>query len=171
MTKYKLNNTVRSASEVTLTSYMAGSTDSTNIKRDERHYQIPDLDTNQNGNLNSQNRNLEAIKGCHVCPHSCEFLEQTGKLAASLVKTECDRFGLNELKVEGLDQNVCLCEKYNGGCKLCPRPSLAPTLRLSLDGKETCLACHDTCAPYSSKSIFDSDSLNNTPILLLMRLR
>lgn len=140
MTKYKLNNTVRSASEVTLTSYMTGSTDSTNKKE-------PELDTNQNDNMSSEsNRNLEANR-CHVCPHSCDFLKESDRLAASLAKQECDKFGLNELKVDGLDKNVCLCEKYNGGCKLCPRPSLAPTLTLSLDGKESCLACHrSTCA-------------------------
>ncbi|XP_028160708.1 sodium-independent sulfate anion transporter-like [Ostrinia furnacalis] len=136
MTKYKLNNTVRSASEVTLTSYMTGSTDS----RTDRPYQIQ-MDTNQNDTVNAEsNRNLEA-KTCHVCPHSCEFLENSGKFAASLVK-ESDRFGLNELKVEGLERNVCLCEKYNGGCKLCPRP--ATGLPLGLDGKEACLACHDS---------------------------
>ncbi|RVE44155.1 hypothetical protein evm_011202 [Chilo suppressalis] len=147
MTKYKLNNTVRSASEVTLTSYMTGSMDS---RKDERHYQIPELDTNQNDNANTEsNRNLDASRTCNVCPHSCEFLHQSGKFAASLVKEECGKFGLNELKVEGLEKNVCLCEKYNGGCKLCPRPSLAPTLNLSLDGKESCLSCHDsTCATH-----------------------
>uniref|UniRef100_A0A2A4IZ56 STAS domain-containing protein n=1 Tax=Heliothis virescens TaxID=7102 RepID=A0A2A4IZ56_HELVI len=139
MTKYKLNNTVRSASEVTLTSYMTGSTDSTN-KKDDRF--PPELDTNQNDNISSEsNRNLEA-KRCHVCPHSCDFLKESDKLAASLVKQECDKFGLNELKVEGLDKDVCLCEKYNGGCKLCPRPSLAPTLALGLDAREPCRACH-----------------------------
>ncbi|KAL0893436.1 hypothetical protein ABMA27_015019 [Loxostege sticticalis] len=141
MTKYKLNNTVRSASEVTLTSYMTGSTDSR-----ERPYQIQ-MDTNQNDTVNSElNRNLEA-KTCHVCPHSCEFLQHSGKFAASLVK-ENDKFGLNELKVEGLEANVCLCERYNGGCKLCPRPVAGITL--SLDGKESCLACHDpTASPYN----------------------
>lgn len=143
MTKYKLNNTVRSASEVTLTSY-TGSNDS---RKDERVYQIPELDkldTNQNDNVNLEsNRNLEASKTCHVCPHSCEFLQQSGKLAASLEKGG-DKFGVNELKVDGLERSVCLCERYNGGCKLCPRPSLAPTLSLSLDGKETCLACHES---------------------------
>lgn len=145
MTKYKLNNTVRSASEVTLTSYMTGSTDSTNRKDDQRL--VPELDTNQNDNMNSEsNRNLEA-KHCHVCPHACDFLKESDKLAASLAKQECDKFGLNELRVDGLDKNECLCEKYNGGCKLCPRPSLAPTLTLALDGKEACLACHrSTCA-------------------------
>ncbi|CAB3238020.1 unnamed protein product [Arctia plantaginis] len=141
MTKYKMNNTVRSSSEVTLTSYMTGSTDSTNKNQDGQY------DTNQNDNVITEaNRNLEG-KRCHVCPNSCEFVNQTDKLAASLVKQETDKFGLNELKVEGLDKNVCLCEKYNGGCKLCPRPSLAPTLTLNLDGKASCLACHkSTCA-------------------------
>lgn len=145
MTKYKMNNTVRSSSEVTLTSYMAGSTDS--ARKDGQY------DTNQNDNVNSEsNRNLD-VKRCHVCPHSCDLVKQSDKLAASLVKQECDKFGLNELKVEGLDKNVCLCEKYNGGCKLCPRPSLAPTLTFGLDGKESCLACHrSTCASvYTSK--------------------
>lgn len=150
MTKYKLNNTVRSATEVTLTSYMAGSTDS-RTRADDRVYQIQ-LDTNQNDNVNSEsNRNLDAAKGCHVCPHSCEFLQQSGKLAASLEKPG-DKFGVNELKVEGLEKSVCLCEKYNGGCKLCPRPSLAATLSLSLDGKETCLACHES-SQYNRESI------------------
>ncbi|PZC75632.1 hypothetical protein B5X24_HaOG205908 [Helicoverpa armigera] len=135
MTKYKLNNTVRSASEVTLTSYMTGSTDSTNKKE-------PELDSNQNDNISSEsNRNLEA-KRCHVCPHACDFLKESDKLAASLAKQECDKFGLNELKVEGLDKDVCLCEKYNGGCKLCPRPSLAPTLALGQDARDPCRACH-----------------------------
>nr|XP_021193420.2 sodium-independent sulfate anion transporter [Helicoverpa armigera] len=135
MTKYKLNNTVRSASEVTLTSYMTGSTDSTNKKE-------PELDSNQNDNISSEsNRNLEA-KRCHVCPHACDFLKESDKLAASLTKQECDKFGLNELKVEGLDKDVCLCEKYNGGCKLCPRPSLAPTLALGQDARDPCRACH-----------------------------
>lgn len=151
MTKYKLNNTLRSSSEVTLTSYMTGSTDSKN----DKHYQMPELDSNQNDNLSSEsNRNFETSKKCHVCPHSCEFLQDSDKLAASLVKQECNQFGLNELKVEGLGKNVCLCEKYNGGCKLCPRPSLAPTLTLSLDGKdESCLACHGPSCnrPYNSK--------------------
>lgn len=138
MTKYKLNNEVRSASEVTLTSYMSGSTDST--RKDG-------YDNNQNDNVSSEsNRNLD--RNCPVCPDSCDFVKHTDKLAASLVKQECDKFGLNELKVEGLDKNVCLCERYNGGCKLCPRPSLAPTLTLSLDGKESCLACHkSSCTP------------------------
>ncbi|XP_052750495.1 sodium-independent sulfate anion transporter-like [Galleria mellonella] len=134
MTKYKLNNTVRSASEVTLTAFMTGN-------KDEKHYQIPE-DPNQNDNMSSEsNRNLEAAKTCHVCPHSCEFLQQSDKLAASLVKQECDKFGLNELKVDGLDKNICLCEKYNGGCKLCPKPGV-PSLSYGLDGKESCLACH-----------------------------
>lgn len=147
MTKYKMNNTVRSSSEVTLTSYMTGSTDTTNKNQDGQY------DTNQNDNVNNEaNRNLGG-KRCHVCPNSCDFANQTDKLAASLVKQECDKFGLNELKVEGLDKNVCLCEKYNGGCKLCPRPSLAPTLSLNLDGKASCLACHkSSCATvYTSK--------------------
>ncbi|XP_075973991.1 sodium-independent sulfate anion transporter-like [Anticarsia gemmatalis] len=136
MTKYKMNNTVRSSSEVTLTSYMTGSADSG--KKEE-------YDRNQNDNNSESNRNLSKV--CHVCPHSCDLVNHSDKLAASLVKQECDKFGLNELKVEGLDKNVCLCEKYNGGCKLCPRPSLAPTLTLNLDGKESCLACHrSTCA-------------------------
>ncbi|XP_060802780.1 sodium-independent sulfate anion transporter [Amyelois transitella] len=130
MTKYKLNNTVRSSSEVTLTSYLTGSMDKTDEK-----LQI-DLDS-QNENRNGEaNRNLK----CHVCPHSCQFLEQSGKLSECLTKRECDRFGLNELKVEGLERNVCLCEKYNGGCKLCPK--LSPALSVGLDGKESCLACH-----------------------------
>lgn len=149
MTKYKLNNTIRSASEVTLTSYMTGSTDST--KKDER-YQIPELDTNQNDNLNSQtNRNLDAARSCHVCPHSCEFLQQTDNLAASLAKQECDKFGLNELRVETLEHSVCLCERYNGGCKLCPRPPA--TIALGLDATATCLACHNASVlPFTRKS-------------------
>lgn len=141
MTKYKLNNTVRSSSEVTLTSYL-GSTDG---KKEERAYNIPD---NDNDNLNTEsNRNLEGK--CHVC-HSCDFLQEPGRLAASLEK-RCDKFGLNELKVENLERNVCLCEKYNGGCKLCPRPSLAPTLAL---GRDRCHACRDQAcgSPYASKS-------------------
>lgn len=143
MTKYKLNNTVRSSSEVTLTAYMAGNVE----KNDEKNNDKTAIDNNQNDN--ESNRNIDK---CHVCPHSCNFLKESDKIAASLAKGECDKFGLNELKVEGLD-NVCLCEKYNGGCKLCPRPSLAPTLTLDLDGKESCLACHrSTCASiYSSK--------------------
>ncbi|KAL4707479.1 hypothetical protein ACJJTC_000231 [Scirpophaga incertulas] len=146
MTKYKLNNTVRSASEVTLTSYMTGSMDS---RREENHY--PMSDSNQNDNIRSEtNRNLAST--CHVCPHSCDFLHHSGKLAASLMKQECDQFGLNELKVEGLERNVCLCEKYNGGCKLCPRPGLAPTLSY-LDGKDS---CQDTSCPthFSHKNGF-----------------
>ncbi|CAK1596661.1 unnamed protein product [Parnassius mnemosyne] len=132
MTKYKLNNTVRSPSEVTLTSYLTS--DSASVKKDDKGYQISVLN---NDNLDSEsNRNLETPR-CQLCP-SCEL---PGKLAVSLAKLECDKFGLNELKVEGLN-NVCLCEKFNGGCKLCPRPSLATTLNLNLDGKEPCLACH-----------------------------
>lgn len=139
MTKYKLNNTLRSSSEVTLTSFMTGSTDSTN-KKDEKHYPILELDSNQNDNVHSEsNRNLEASRRCDACPHSCEFLHQSDRLAASLVKHECDKFGLNELKVDGLDKDVCLCEKYNGGCKLCPRPSLPPG-----NGKNSCHDCHKT---------------------------
>ncbi|KAJ0177503.1 hypothetical protein K1T71_007512 [Dendrolimus kikuchii] len=147
MTKYKLNNTTRSSSEVTLTAYMAGNLE----KNDEKNYDKPALDNNQNDNINNEsNRNID--RRCHVCPHSCEFLKESDKIAASLVKQECDKFGLNELKVEGVD-NVCLCERYNGGCKLCPRPSLAPTLTLNLDGKESCLACHrSTCASIYSNS-------------------
>lgn len=144
MTKYKLNNTVRSSSEVTLTSYLG-----TESKKDESAYHIPD---NENDNVNTEsNRNLEAGQ-CHVCTHPCEFIQEPGKLAASLEKRS-DKFGLNELKVENLDRNVCLCEKYNGGCKLCPRPSLAPTLALSLDAREACHTCHGgTCgSPYPSK--------------------
>lgn len=155
MTKYKLNNTINSSSEVTLTSYMPGNVDSTK-KFDDKKYDIPALDTNQNDNVVEANRNLEAAKQCHICPHSCEFVKQSDRIVESLVKHESDKFGLNELKVDGLDKNVCLCEKYNGGCKLCPRPSLAPTLTLSLEGKESCLACHkSTCASiYSSKYLF-----------------
>lgn len=139
MTKYKLNNTVRSASEVTLTAYMAGSLE----KNEEKNYEKPAVDSNQNDSMNTEsNRNIDRYR---VCPHSCDFLKDTDRIAASLVKQECDKFGLNELKVEGLD-NVCLCERYNGGCKLCPRPSLAPTLTLNIDGK-TCLSCQkSTCA-------------------------
>lgn len=148
MTKYKLNNTIRSASEVTLTSYMPGGAD--NTKKDER-YQLPELDTNQNGNLNSQsNRNLDATRSCHVCPHSCEFLQQRDKFAASLAKHEYDKFGLNELRVDTLENSMCLCERYNGGCKLCPRP---PAITPGLDGKATCLACHNSNAPFTCKSI------------------
>lgn len=134
MTKYKLNNTLHSSSEVTLTSYMTGSTDNKNER----------LDSNQNDNFNGEsNRNFAASKKCHVCPHTCEFLQQSDRLAASLVKQECNKFGLNELKVEGLGKNMCLCEKYNGGCKMCPRPSLAPTLMLSIEGKgDSCHTCN-----------------------------
>lgn len=145
MTKYKLNNTVRSASEVTLTSYMTGSTDSGSKPAGE-------LDTNQNDHAGAEsNRNL-APRRCPACPHGCDFLRESETLAASLAKQECDKFGLNELRVDGLDKNVCLCEKYNGGCKLCPRPRL-PALTYTLAGKEACLACHrSACAePYSSK--------------------
>lgn len=136
MTKYKLNNTLRSPSEVTLTAYMTDNT---------RNGHQPELDSNQNDNVTFEsNRNIEAANKCHICPHSCEFLKQSDKIAASLVKQECDKFGLNELKVEGLE--VCLCEKYNGGCKLCPRPSLTPTLAVN-DGKESCHTCHrSTCS-------------------------
>ncbi|XP_073945707.1 sodium-independent sulfate anion transporter-like [Choristoneura fumiferana] len=131
MTKYKLNNTVRSSSEVTLTSYMTGSTDS------KKEYQM-DLDTNQNDNFNGSNG---LGKRCHVCPHS--------QYAPAI---RCDGFGLNELKVEGMDKNICLCEVYNGGCKLCPRPSLAPTLSLGLDAG---CACNGNCGnPYSKSSSF-----------------
>lgn len=156
MTKYKLNNTLRSSSEVTLTSYMTGSTDSKNDPR----YKNGEVDPNQNDNFNPEsNRNLEASKKCHVCPHSCEFLQQSDRLAASLVKQECNQFGLNELKVENLGRNVCLCEKYNGGCKLCPRASVTPRLSLSPEGKEeqSLHSCHgNTCnGSFSSKfSIF-----------------
>ncbi|XP_026729166.1 sodium-independent sulfate anion transporter-like [Trichoplusia ni] len=144
MTKYKLNNTVRSASEVTLTSYMTGSTDSGSKPAGE-------LDTNQNDHAGAEsNRNL-APRRCPACPHGCDFLRESETLAASLAKQECDKFGLNELRVDGLDKNVCLCEKYNGGCKLCPRPRL-PALTYTLAGKEACLACHrSACAePYSN---------------------
>ncbi|XP_046959904.1 sodium-independent sulfate anion transporter-like [Vanessa cardui] len=137
MTKYKLNNTGRSSSEVTLTSYM-GSTDSE--RKDERYYQMQ-LDSNENDNISETNRNIDGK--CHDCPDSCEFLQEPGKIAASLEK-RYDKYSLNELKVENLGRDACLCEKYNGGCKLCPRPSLAPTLTLSLDGnhgKDSCLAC------------------------------
>lgn len=137
MTKYKLNNTLRSPTDVILTAYIG--TDGT------RNGHPPELDSNQNDSVNVEsNRNLEAAKTCHVCPHSCEFLKQSDKIASSLMKQECDRFGLNELKVEGLE--VCLCEKYNGGCKLCPRPSLTPTLALN-EGKGSCHTCQrSTCA-------------------------
>lgn len=138
MTKYKLNNSVRSSSEVTLTSYMTGSTDSE--RKDDRSYQIP-LDTNENDDVSESNHNLE--DKCHVCPNSCEFLQEPGKIAASLAK-RYDKYSLNELKVENLGRDACLCEKYNGGCKLCPRPSLAPTLTLSYDGshgKDHCYTC------------------------------
>lgn len=152
MTKYKLNNTINSSPEVTLTSYMPGNVDN-NKKFDEKKYDISALDTNQNDNVVESNRNLEAATKCHICPHSCEFVKQSDRIVESLVKHESDKFGLNELKVDGLDKNVCLCEKYNGGCKLCPRPSLAPTLTLSLEGKESCLACHkSTCASIYSNS-------------------
>ncbi|XP_063362378.1 sodium-independent sulfate anion transporter-like isoform X1 [Cydia amplana] len=140
MTKYKLNNTVRSASEVTLTSFMTGSTDS----KKEDKYQLG-LDTNQNDNLNSvSNKNL-------VCPHSCGYIQNR---LTSLVKSDGFGVGLNELKVEGMDKNVCLCEVYNGGCKLCPRPNLAPMLSLSVDAKD-CVACSGACnAPYSKSNVF-----------------
>lgn len=145
MTKYKLNNSVRSSSEVTLTSYMTGSTDSE--RKDDRCYQMQ-LDTTED-NV-SDNHNIE--DKCHVCPNSCEFLQESGKIVASLEK-RYDKYSLNELKVENLDRDACLCEKYNGGCKLCPRPSLAPTLTLSYDGshgKDHCYTCQD--APCSSPS-------------------
>lgn len=94
-----------------------------------------DLDTNQNDNFNGSN---VLGKGCHVCPHA--------QYAPAI---RCDGFGLNELKVESLDKNVCLCEVYNGGCKLCTRPSLAPTLSLGL---EAGCGCNGNCGnPYSSK--------------------
>lgn len=138
MTKYKLNNSLQSPSEVTLTAYVG--TDNA------RNGYPPELDSNQNDNVTGEsNRNIEAAKKCHVCPHSCEFLRQSDKIAASLVKLDCDKFGLNELKVEG-PAAVCLCEKYNGGCKLCPRPSLTPTLAINA-GKESCHTCHrSTCS-------------------------
>lgn len=135
MTKYKLNNAVRSSSEVTLTSYMTGSTDSE--RKDDYH--IP-IDSTERDDI-SESNNLDDGK-CHVCPSSCEFLQEPGRIAASLEK-RYDKYSLNELKVENLGRG-CLCEKYNGGCKLCPRPSLAPTLTMSMDGshgKGACLAC------------------------------
>ncbi|XP_069358649.1 sodium-independent sulfate anion transporter-like isoform X2 [Maniola hyperantus] len=138
MTKYKLNNAVRSSSEVTLTSYMTGSTDS---ERKDECYQIPGSNDTEQDDV-SESNNVEDGK-CHVCPNSCEFLQEPGKIAASLEK-RYDKYSLNELKVENLGRG-CLCEKYNGGCKLCPRPSLAPTLTLSMDGthgKGACLACN-----------------------------
>ncbi|CAH2105976.1 unnamed protein product [Euphydryas editha] len=148
MTKYKLNNTVRSSSEVTLTSYM-GSTDSE--RKDERYYQMQ-LDSRDNDDRSDTNR----TGNCHSCPDSCEFLEEPGKIAASLEK-RYDKYSLNELKVENTG-NTCLCEKYNGGCKLCPRPSLAPTLSLSMDGhlKDSCLACQGAAcsSPNPSKYSF-----------------
>lgn len=131
MTKYKLNNAARSSSEVTLTSYLAA----------DKGCQISVLD---NDNLESEsNRNLG---------HACVGCELPGAVAA-LEKSECGKYGLNELKVDGLDPDVCLCAKFNGGCKLRPRPSLAPTLNLSLDGKVSCLACHGgSCgSPYPSE--------------------
>lgn len=133
MTKYKLNNTVRSSSEVTLTSYM-GSTDSE--RKDDRYYQMDSRDNDQS----------ESTRNCHSCPDSCEFLQEPVKIAASLEK-RYDKYSLNELKVENLG-NACLCEKYNGGCKLCPRPSLAPTLTLGMDGplKDSCHDCQGACS-------------------------
>lgn len=133
MTKYKLNNTVRSSSEVTLTSYM-GSTDSE--RKDDRYYQMDSRDNDQS----------ESTRNCHNCPDSCEFLQEPVKIAASLEK-RYDKYSLNELKVENLE-NACLCEKYNGGCKLCPRPSLAPTLTLGMDGplKDSCHDCQGACS-------------------------
>ncbi|XP_038212215.1 sodium-independent sulfate anion transporter-like [Zerene cesonia] len=130
MTKYKLNNTVRSSSEVTLTSYMSGSMEG----KKENVYQIQ-MDPENIGS----NQTLDAIDGkCNVCPSSCDY---KGNLAASLEKP-CSRFGLNELKVENLE-DVCLCEKYNGGCKLCPRSSPAPTLTINLEGgQKECLSCN-----------------------------
>ncbi|CAG9584960.1 unnamed protein product [Danaus chrysippus] len=111
MTKYKLNNNVRSSSEVTLTSYMTGSSEGE--RRDEGR--------------------------CHTCPDTCLYLDGDKRY---------DKCGLEELKVDTLARG-CLCERYNGGCKLCPgqRASLAPTLTLT-DGAhgKACLACHgDTC--------------------------
>ncbi|XP_049869479.1 sodium-independent sulfate anion transporter-like [Pectinophora gossypiella] len=136
MTKYKLNNAVRAASEVTLTSYVTEA----NGKKDSSHYQMPDLDTNQNGKVGSQNRNLEAGR-CHVCPHSCSFLQQTGELAASLAKQE-PVFGLNELRTGAGD---CLCERYSGGCKLCPAPPPPPAANNHLN-KDACPCRQPSCA-------------------------
>lgn len=145
MTKYKLNNTVRSSSEVTLTSYM-GSTDSE--RKDDRYYQMDSRDNDDQS---------ESTRNCHNCPDSCEFLQEPVKIAASLEK-RYDKYSLNELKVENVG-NACLCEKYNGGCKLCPRPSLAPTLSLSIDGhlKDSCHDCQGACSsPNPSKYSIDS---------------
>lgn len=129
MTKYKLNNTVHSSSEVTLTSYLPSG-------GEEK------LDSNQNGTVDGGNK-------CHFCPHSCQFLRQTEQLAAELMKGESDRFGLNELKVENLDQGVCLCAKYNGGCRGCRAPR-------RVVGKDACGTCSGNSCPttYSSKFVF-----------------
>lgn len=113
MTKYKLNNNVRSSSEVTLTSYMTGSSE---------------------GERREDGR-------CHTCPDTCLYLD---------TEKRYDKCGLEELKVDTLARG-CLCERYNGGCKLCPgqRASLAPTLTVTDGGHgKSCLACDgDTCGP------------------------
>ncbi|KOB64415.1 Uncharacterized protein OBRU01_24315 [Operophtera brumata] len=104
---------------------------------------LPELESNNDNVTGESNRNLQ-----NLCPPS--FLRQSDKLAASLVKPACDKFGLNELKAAGAE--VCLCERYNGGCKLCPRASLT-TLALS-DGKESCHTCRrSTCATVFTKNI------------------
>lgn len=160
MTKYKLNNTIRSSPEVTLTAYIADDAK----KPDEKKYEIAVLDSNQNDSaVNENNRRLES-KICHVCPHPCEFAKHSDRLAASLVKQECDRFGLNELRVEGLEKNVCLCERYNGGCKLCPRP-LNANLNLTLNGRESCLACHKATDSYSNTNgSYPGSLFTKTPV-------
>ncbi|CAK1547373.1 unnamed protein product [Leptosia nina] len=137
MTKYKLNNNVRSSSEVTLTSYLSGSMEG----KKDNVFQIqldPDLTK------------------CNVCPSSCEYIDNG---LAALEKT-CDKFGLNELKVESLE-DVCLCEKYNGGCKLCPRSSPAPTLTINLEGaQKECLSCHGVSLYQNSNGSYPG---NNYP--------
>lgn len=153
MTKYKLNNNLRSATEVTLTSYMPGSADSKREReREEKR------DSNQNESSNPASAPAPASAPCELCPHSCEFLKQSDRLAASLAKSECDKFGLNELKVESLDKEVCLCEKYNGGCKLCPRrprAGIEPAMLAPAPPGKGCHGCHDnTCSTiYPSKII------------------
>ncbi|XP_047504545.1 sodium-independent sulfate anion transporter-like isoform X1 [Pieris napi] len=129
MTKYKLNNNVRSSSEVTLTSYLSGSME----RKDNVFLQL------------SPNESK-----CNVCPNSC-YTDHTLSLDKST------KFGLNELKVENLERDVCLCEKFNGGCKVCPNPSPAPTLTINLEGaQKECLSCHGT-------SLYPNNSNNSYP--------
>ncbi|XP_068631642.1 sodium-independent sulfate anion transporter-like [Battus philenor] len=92
----------------------------------------------------------------HAPRPPCGACALPARLAASLAKRETDKFGLNELKIDGLERGVCLCEQFNGGCKLCPRPAPAPAPAhapapaTALDDKQPCAACRGAAcgSPY-----------------------